>query len=254
MLLVLFTSTLYKLQHPLNNFTVDKNGTSPFALRLQWLVTFGDRREAAPLINDDASFVTCDRCALLPACEPANLTVSLFLGQSSLIFAATSAVGWCFCTACASLLSACCGNDKKSTIPPSITSGRKRSVLLLFLALGLALVFQYYVGPLIIDSDQYTGFLSDRWLDGCSEYEGAFLEECAGNMGVFRVAAATTLFFVLAGIAAACKPTANREAWPAKYVLFVFICQWFHPTLLTCASRMPVERAQTKHLGRSYEA
>ena len=123
-------------------------------------------------------------------------------------------------------MSACCGNDKKSTIPPSITSGRKRSVLLLFLALVLALVFQYYVGPLIVDSDEYTGFLSERWLDACSEYkaEPTWLEECAGNMGVYRVAAATTLFFVLAGIAAACKPTANREAWPAKYVLFVFLC------------------------------
>lgn len=85
-------------------------------------------------------------------------------------------------------------------------------------------MFQYYVGPLIIDTDEYTGFLSERWLDACAEYEGALLEECAGNMGVYRVTAATTLFFVLAGIAAACKPTANREAWPAKYVLFLFMC------------------------------
>lgn len=139
---------------------------------------------------------------------------------------AATSVGWCFCTACGSLLSACCGNDKASTIPPSVTSGRKRSVLLLFLALGIALVFQYYIGPLIIDSDEYTGFLSERWLDACLEFEGIddLYEECAGNMGVYRVTAATTVFFVLAAIAAACKPTANREAWPAKYVLFVFMC------------------------------
>ena len=149
--------------------------------------------------------------------------------QSAIITMTVTTVTWCFCTACASLLSACCGNDKASTIPPSVTSGRKRSVLLLFLALGIALVFQYYIGPLIIDSDQYTGFLSDRWLDACQEYDNddttaALYEECAGNMGVYRVAAATTLFFALAAIAAACKPTANREAWPAKYVLFVFLC------------------------------
>lgn len=146
--------------------------------------------------------------------------------QSAIVSTVIFSVSWCFCTACGSLLNACCGNDKASTIPPSITSGRKRSVLLLFLALGIALVFQYYIGPLIIDSDEYTGFLSDRWLDACDEYQGqpVLLEECAGNMGVFRVAAAATFFFVLAGIAAACKPTANREAWPAKFVLFVFMC------------------------------
>mmetsp|Transcript_18885 Transcript_18885/g.35837 ORF Transcript_18885/g.35837 Transcript_18885/m.35837 type:complete len:476 (-) Transcript_18885:72-1499(-) len=146
--------------------------------------------------------------------------------MSAIISTIALSVTWCFCTACGSLLNACCGNDKASTIPPSVTSGRKRSVLLLFVALAIALVFQYYIGPLIIDSDEYTGWLSERWLDACSEYDdqSALLEECAGNMGVFRVAAATTLFFTLAAIAAVCKPTANREAWPAKYILFVFMC------------------------------
>jgi hypothetical protein len=123
-------------------------------------------------------------------------------------------------------LSACCGNDKASTIPPSITSGRKRSVLLLFLALVIALVFQYILAPQLVDVEDFSGFLSDQWLDACDEFleEPDLREECAGNMGVYRVAAATTFFFVLAALAAVCKPTANREAWPAKYVLFVFLC------------------------------
>jgi hypothetical protein len=123
-------------------------------------------------------------------------------------------------------LSSCCGNDKASTIPPSITSGRKRSVLLLFLALVIALVFQYVLAPKLVDAEDFTGFLSDQWLDACDEFLDLpdLREECAGNMGVYRVAAATTFFFVLAALAATCKPTANREAWPAKYVLFVFLC------------------------------
>lgn len=154
-----------------------------------------------------------------------SLLFYFFIPQSSLIAVAVTSIGWCLCTACGSLLSACCGNDKASTIPASVTSGRKRSVVLLFLALILAIVFQYKVGPLLVDSDEYTGFFADRWIDSaCDEYQGETLDECAGNMGVYRVSAATTLFFVLAAIAAACKPTANREAWPAKYVLFVMLC------------------------------
>lgn len=80
---------------------------------------------------------------------------------------------------------------------------------------------------MLVDSDEYTGFFADRWLDGaCDEYEDlpALLDECAGNMGVYRITAATTFFFIVAAVAAACKPTANREAWPAKYVLFLFLC------------------------------
>ena len=132
---------------------------------------------------------------------------------------------FCFCTAAASLFGACFGNDKPSTIPPSVTSGRKRSVLLLVIALVLSLVFQYAVAPWIVEND-WTGYLAENWLDGCEQYpEGSELQEsCSGNSGVYRVGAATVLFFAIAAIAVACKPTFNREVWPAKYVMFLFLC------------------------------
>ena len=40
-------------------------------------------------------------------------------------------------------------------------------------------------------------------------------------MRVYRVASCAFLFFALSSVIALCKPTANREAWCAKYVLFV---------------------------------
>jgi hypothetical protein len=40
----------------------------------------------------------------------------------------------------------------------------------------------------------------------------------AGN---FRVAAITTLFFIITAMITYCHPTANREAWPIKVLLFL---------------------------------
>jgi len=95
----------------------------------------------------------------------------------------------------------------------------------LLLAIGLAFAFQYGVAPFLVDKSEYTGFVTEKWLDGCTQYEDEvdLREACAGNNGVFRVTGATTLFFCLAAIAVACKPTANREAWPAKYILYLFL-------------------------------
>lgn len=64
--------------------------------------------------------------------------------------------------------------------------------------------------------------MQTAWLDGCEEFANdvALQKSCVGNNGNYRVTAATTLFFVLAAVAAYCKPTANREAWPAKFVLY----------------------------------
>ena len=122
-------------------------------------------------------------------------------------------------------MGACLGNDKPSTIPPGVTSGRKRSVLLLVIALVLSLVFQYSVAPWIVEND-WTGYLAENWLDGCEKFDdGSELQDsCVGNNGVYRVGFAAVLFFVLAAIAVACKPTFNREVWPAKYVMFLFLC------------------------------
>jgi hypothetical protein len=97
-------------------------------------------------------------------------------------------------------------------------------VLLTFVSIALALGFQYGIAPFLVESD-YTGFLRDNWLDGCEKFDGEELQKsCAGIHAVYRVGFATTLFFVLAAIAVLLKPTANREAWPAKYVLWVFLC------------------------------
>ena len=66
--------------------------------------------------------------------------------------------------------------------------------------------------------------LSDAWQSGCTDLgTQEMVERCAGNAGVYRSSFSAVVFFLLAGIAVACKKTANREAWPAKYVLFVFL-------------------------------
>lgn len=142
--------------------------------------------------------------------------------QASLVTCIVTGATWCFCTACASLLNACCGNDKPSTLPPSVTSGRKRSVLLLLFAIVIALVFQYAVAPAILDAPASVGYIRDAWISGCEDLSDDLQVVCVGNSGVYRPMLAATLFFVLAAVAAACKPTANREAWPAKIILFLF--------------------------------
>jgi len=144
--------------------------------------------------------------------------------MSGLLAAAVAGVGWCFCTASASLCSSWCGNDKPSTIPPSATSGRKRSVLLLASSIVVALVYQYGLAP---NYDKIGWqYLSDAWSSGCDAVEGneELVQVCAGNAAVYRASSAAFVFFVIFGIAAKCKPTSNREAWPAKYVLFLFLC------------------------------
>lgn len=158
------------------------------------------------------------------------------MGQ--IISCAVMSVTWCACTASASLLTACCGTDKPSTVPPGANSGRKRSVLLMFLAMVISFIFQYWVAGAVVEpneefefsateiaKDQATNFFKDNWLNGCEQYESEELRvRCVGNSGVYRAASAATLFFLLAAIAVKCKPSFNREAWPAKYILFVLLC------------------------------
>lgn len=109
-----------------------------------------------------------------------------------------------------------------STVPPSATSGRKRSVALLILSIGLSLAFQYGVAKRLVESAS-DNFVNDAWLDGCDGLSKDLQKVCAGNNGNFRVSSATFIFFCLAGLAAVLKPTANREAWPAKYTLYLFM-------------------------------
>jgi hypothetical protein len=141
-----------------------------------------------------------------------------------------SALSFCCCTATASLFSSWCGNDKPSNVPPSANSGRKRSVLLLALSVVVALVFQYAVAPRLQPNEvagytPYIGtYLVETWTGGCTELSSDLVVVCSGNSGVYRASFSAFAFFILFGIAAWCRPTANREAWPAKYILFFFLC------------------------------
>jgi serine incorporator 1/3 len=147
--------------------------------------------------------------------------------MASMLTCVITGATWCFCTAAASLLSSCCGNDKPSHVAPGAASGRKRSVLLLILAIGIAFAFQYGVAPYIV-SITISNYVTNAWLSGCEGYETeALTENCAGQAGVYRSALAALIFFALAAVAVTCKRTANREAWPAKYVLFLFLVAGF---------------------------
>lgn len=96
-------------------------------------------------------------------------------------------------------------------------------MFLLVLSIALALSFQYGIAHYMVENSLPDNFLVEGWLDGC-DYEDIDLQKsCVGNHANYRVSSATTLFFVLALFAALCKPTANREAWPAKYVLYLFL-------------------------------
>ena len=61
-------------------------------------------------------------------------------------------------------MGACCGNDKPSTVAPGAASGRKRSVLLLVLAIGIAIGFQYGIASYIVNVS-FTNYVTSAWLD-----------------------------------------------------------------------------------------
>jgi hypothetical protein len=95
-----------------------------------------------------------------------------------------------------------------------------------------AFAFQYALGPDIKPSQQTSAnpvirHIADSWISGCEEYiidddtDSTERQICSGNSGVYRAAGSALLFYVLAAIAAYLKPTANREAWPAKFFLFL---------------------------------
>lgn len=137
--------------------------------------------------------------------------------------AVISGVTFCFCSASASLCSAWCGNDKPSTSPPSAKSGRMRSVVLLGFSIVVALIFQYALAPNV--SQLRWSYFIDAWTAGsCANENPELVKVCSGNAGVYRASSAAFLFFVIFGLAALCKPTANRDAWPAKYALYCILC------------------------------
>jgi len=138
---------------------------------------------------------------------------------------------YCCFTAAGSLCQSCFG-----TTAPG-TTGRKRAVLLLSMAIMVALWFQYQVGPSIVRRSGWawhmysmipgTGkLIYNAWHDPCQQYdpetELKLLEQCAGNAGVFRPMFLSTIFFLLFAGATKVVPSLNREAWPAKYCIYFF--------------------------------
>mmetsp|Transcript_22659 Transcript_22659/g.48045 ORF Transcript_22659/g.48045 Transcript_22659/m.48045 type:complete len:445 (+) Transcript_22659:279-1613(+) len=120
-------------------------------------------------------------------------------------------------------MGACCGNDKPNTVEPGASSGRKRSVLLLCTAIAISLGFQYPVAKYIVNIG-IDNYVTRSWQQGCMVYKtAALIERCAGQAGVYRSAFSALVFFLLAAFAVTCKRTANREAWPAKYIIFFFM-------------------------------
>jgi hypothetical protein len=123
-----------------------------------------------------------------------------------------------------SLFGACCGNDKPGNVAPSAFSGRKRSVFLLVIAVAIAVGFQYGIAEIIYRLGPSANYVTEAWWKGCEEYDtGALQLRCIGNQGVYRSGFSAVSFFSLAAIAVCLSKTANRVAWPAKYVLFVFL-------------------------------
>jgi Serine incorporator (Serinc) len=146
-------------------------------------------------------------------------------------------LSYCFCTAAGSLCNSCFGSTAEGT------TGRKRSVLLLTMAIAAALYLQYAVGPAIVSQSGWIwktyrlipGLgqpVYRAWYDSCARYsvnssknddddKMILLKQCAGNAGAYRPMAVATFFFAIMAVAAKVQPSLNREAWPAKYTVRV---------------------------------
>jgi len=107
-------------------------------------------------------------------------------------------------------------------------TGRIRCVILLALSVALSLIFQYALAPAvggrnaIMKVPKLSTYLINTWSSGCSD-ETIALQHCKGNFGVYRVCATTCLFFLLMALGAKIRPSMNREAWPAKYSMYLIL-------------------------------
>ena len=141
---------------------------------------------------------------------------------------------WCCCSTISSVLSSWCGNEKSCQERPSPTSGRKRSVTLVVISICLQLLFQFVLAPYILDNLSSNNVIRNAWLDGCQTVSSMGVPQndnddttitlgvrsCVSIAGNFRVSAVTFFFFIIATILSYCKPTANREGWPIKIILY----------------------------------
>lgn len=170
-------------------------------------------------------------CYLYYKNQGAAISSSLSMGLS-----------YCCMSAAGSLCQACFGSTAAGT------TGRKRSVLLLTLAVFVALWFQYAVGPAIVSQKGWIWSsyrtiplglgktVYHAWYDECAaQYANdkntnttrLMVEQCAGNAGVFRPMALATLFYAVMALVTKVKPQLNREVWPAKYTVRALLWLWW---------------------------
>ena len=136
---------------------------------------------------------------------------------------------YCCCNVAGNLCQTCLGSTAAGT------TGRKRSALFLLLTVVLSLWFQYSVGPSIVTQ---TGsmwrfyrwipgvgnIVFDAWHEPCQQYKDDphLLAQCAGDAGVYRPTSMASLFFAASAVAAKVNPDLNRQAWPAKFGIYMF--------------------------------
>lgn len=147
------------------------------------------------------------------------------------------AAGYCFCNTFSSICTTCLGSRSSSS------TGRKRSVLLLSIAILLSLFFQYSLAPSILHKnrwwDMYKAIpgmgkmMYSSWTEGCDRYgtldgdKADLYEVCVQNAAVYRPMFAAAIFFICSAIMSSMNPSLNREIWPAKYAAYlitVFVC------------------------------
>eukprot|EP00565_Helicotheca_tamesis_P007523 CAMPEP_0185729610 /NCGR_PEP_ID=MMETSP1171-20130828/6546_1 /TAXON_ID=374046 /ORGANISM="Helicotheca tamensis, Strain CCMP826" /LENGTH=430 /DNA_ID=CAMNT_0028398489 /DNA_START=237 /DNA_END=1529 /DNA_ORIENTATION=- len=105
------------------------------------------------------------------------------------------------------------------------------------MTISIALLFQYLLAPKIMDPKGWLkafqhmpGFgkqIFKAWTDGCDRYDTdtqyALKEQCIGNNGVYRPTFVASIFFLISAMATKCNPALNREAWPAKYAIYLLL-------------------------------
>jgi len=137
-------------------------------------------------------------------------------------------LAYCCCNSAGSLCNTCLGSTSTGT------TGRKRSVLLLSLSIGLALTFQYWLAPYLLSDSGwfhkmrlvpglakrvYNSFTSSC-LDTYGDSDPKRFAQCVSNAAVYRPTSIATAFFLTSAAATAANPSLNRKVWPAKYGIY----------------------------------
>ena len=130
--------------------------------------------------------------------------------MGSVISSAVSlSVTYCACSSASSICNVCLG----STSPQ--TTGRRRSVVLLILAVVLSLLFQYSLAPAILEKGEEKWSIIgstigkrifNSWTSGCESYSEDQIGQCAANAGVYRPTFLSFVFFAIAAVTSSIRP------------------------------------------------